>query len=441
VPQQVPQPPQQLQAHLAKTQWWAPEKLLGYQLQRLAGLLEHSRQTVPFYRSRLEAAGLTPDRDLSLEAWRALPLLTRRDVQQAEATLYSAKLPEEHGRVTSVKTSGSTGTPVAVRTTELSARRLAAFVLRNHLWHRRDFSRKIGLIAKLPDTAKARDGVVTQSRWGDELTYPFPTGPAALIDISHPIERQLAWLDEERPDYLVLYPSVLTALLEASASHVGDATAVKEALTFGEVVTPELREECLRTWNARVVDSYSAQEVGVIALQCPGREHYHVQSEAILVEVVDDSGNPVEPGAIGKVVVTPLHNFAMPLLRYEIGDYAEVGEPCPCGRGLPVLRRILGRTRNILVTPSGARFWPRFGSHEFRTLAPIVQHQFVQTRLDTLEARFVTERPLTADETAKLDRLLRSKLPYPFKLDFRFPESLPRAASGKYEDFRSEIES
>jgi phenylacetate-coenzyme A ligase PaaK-like adenylate-forming protein len=436
----VSQPTSQLsiQKHLSATQWWTPEKLLEYQFQRLARLLEHSWRTVPFYRSRLETAGLVPGRGLSPERWRALPLLTRRDIQRAEAALHSSEIPQGHGPVFSVTTSGSTGMPVTVQGTALSARYLAAFVLRNHLWHRRDFSQKIGFIGRLPATAKPQDGCVVQPRWGDEATYPFQTGPAALIDISTPIERQAAWLATERPAYLVLYPSVLAALLEAAAP---SGATIEEALTFGEVVTAELREACWRTWNARVVDSYSAQEVGVIALQCPGRDHYHVQSEAALVEVLDDSGNPVKPGAIGKVVVTPLYNFAMPLVRYEIGDYAEVGETCACGRGLPVLRRILGRARNVLRTPEGLHFWPRFGSHEFRTVAPIVQYQVVQTRIDAIEGRLVTERPLTAEETARLERLIRSKLPYPFEVRFRFCDSLPRQPGGKYEDFRSEIAS
>ena len=83
---------------------------------------------------------------------------------------------------------------------------------------------------------------------------------------------------------------------------------------------------------------YSCEEAGYIALQCPQAEHYHCQSESVLVEVLDDEGRPCTPGQVGKVVLTALHNFAMPLIRYENQDYAEVGPPCACGRGLPVKR-------------------------------------------------------------------------------------------------------
>ena len=114
----------------------------------------------------------------------------------------------------------------------------------------------------------------------------------------------------------------------------------------------------------------------------------------MLVEVIDAAGQPCAPGQVGRVVVTPLFNYAMPLLRYELGDYAEVGPPCPCGRGLPVLTRILGRERNaLLVAPTGERYWPAFGSRKFTEIAPIVQHQFVQKDAEWIEARLVTERP------------------------------------------------
>ena len=76
------------------------------------------------------------------------------------------------------------------------------------------------------------------------------------------------------------------------------------------------------------------------------------------MEVLDNHGRPCKEGETGRVVLTDLHNFTMPLIRYEIGDYAEVGPPCACGRGLPVLARILGRSRNMLTLPAGDRIWP-----------------------------------------------------------------------------------
>jgi len=157
----------------------------------------------------------------------------------------------------------------------------------------------------------------------------------------------------------------------------------------------------------------------------------------VLVEILNDENEACAPGEVGRVVVTPLRNFAMPLLRYEIGDYAEMGEPCACGRGLPVLRRVLGRQRNMIVAPDGQRYWPFFGATGFRQIAPLTQYQFVQTRHDAIEGRLVIERPLTPPEQEALRARIQATLPYPFQIEFVFVTEIARNPGGKYEDFVS----
>jgi phenylacetate-CoA ligase len=184
---------------------------------------------------------------------------------------------------------------------------------------------------------------------------------------------------------------------------------------------------------------YSANELGYLALQCPRHEHYHVQSEGVLLEVLDAAGRPCAPGEIGRVVITSLHNFAMPLVRYDIGDYAEVGATCPCGRGLPVLARIVGRTRNMLTLATGERYWPNFALRGMTSELPILQHQIVQKAYDRIEARLVTGRRLEAGEEDRLRRQLLSRLPEGFRVDLVYCESIPRGEGGKFEDFVSEV--
>src|SRR3546814_2899792 len=126
-------------------------------------------------------------------------------------------------------------------------------------------------------------------------------------------------------------------------------------LTVGDSVRQAVRQ----AWDLPVKDSYSSEEAGYLAIQCPEHEVYHAQSENVLLEVVDDDGRPCRPGEIGRVLITSLHNFATPLIRYELGDYAEVGAPCACGRGLPVIRRIVGRQRNRLAPPERTTVFPQ----------------------------------------------------------------------------------
>ena len=192
--------------------------------------------------------------------------------------------------------------------------------------------------------------------------------------------------------------------------------------------------------GVNIADMYSSEEVGYIALQCPKGEHYHVQSESLFVEVIDDEGNPCGPGQVGRVIVTALHNYAMPLIRYDIGDYTQVGEPCVCGRGLLVLDRIMGRQRNMFILPSGRKFWPSFVLAEGEAALPPHQFQVVQRAIDRVEFRLVVDAPFNkAQEEQALQRLRRA-MGDEFEYTLTYVDQIPRSPRGKYEDFLCAIQ-
>jgi phenylacetate-CoA ligase len=305
-------------------------------------------------------------------------------------------------------------------------------MLREHLWNGRDLGARLAVIRRNVEPREVQG-------WGDFIGSLTSAGRAALLPVGTEIGRQLEWLEAQQADYLLTYPSNAGELARVALRRGTRLPRLREILTMGEVVSPDLRALCREAWNVPVIDAYSAQEVGYMALQCPGREHYHVQAETILVEILDRSGKPCAPGETGLVVVTSLHSFAMPLVRYVVGDYATAGRPCPCGRGLPVLERVMGRTRNTLVLETGERYWPFFGTHRFTDIAPILQHQFVQKSFGVIEARLVTARPLTPEEEEQFKRHVQSRLPAHFDIRLAYLREIARSASGKYEDFLSEV--
>jgi phenylacetate-CoA ligase len=155
----------------------------------------------------------------------------------------------------------------------------------------------------------------------------------------------------------------------------------------------------------------------------------------VYLEVLDDKGEPCAPGQSGRVIVTPLHNFACPLIRYELGDYAEVGPACGCGRGLPVIRRILGRSRNLMRLRDGRAFWPLFGTTEFPDLAPIRQFQLVQQSYDELEVRLSVLREPTEGELKRLGEHIVRNAGYPFRIRWTFLPEISYNNGGKFEEF------
>ncbi len=427
---------------LERSQWWPAEKLEAAQFGQLQRLLAHARRSVPFYRERLKNAPTAPGSAFDLDSWREIPILRREDVQNAGDALISVDLPGSHGSTDEIFTSGSTGRAIRAVRTELWGLFWSAFTLRDHFWHRRDMNGKLATIRESGHgKAPYPDGAVSDN-WGHASRLVFATGPSVSLNITSTVEQQVEWLRRENPDYLLTHPSIVHRLAEYCLEKGIQLPRLCQVETISEVLQPATRTLCQEVWGVPLVDMYTAREAGYIALQCPTAEHYHVQSEGIFVEVLNERGEPCKPGEIGRVIVTPLHNFAMPLIRYDIGDYAEAGEPCACGRGLPVLRRILGREQNMLIMPDGEARWPLLSSSDLQAMqarAPVRRYQFVQKSLESIELRLSTARPLTAKEQEALRDWVRDKFGHPFEVSLSFHDSLTGAEAGKFEDFISEI--
>lgn len=413
-----------------QSQWWSGSELADRQFEQLGELLQHARETVPYYQSRPEYQLAERKARAGPELLDGLPLLTRRDIQAHGESLVSTRVPAGHGERVERRSGGSTGEPVRVVATELDALFWQALTVRDHLWHRRDFAGKLCIIRSRVENGEAPG-------WGPATDALTQTGPSAVLNIRTDPERQLEWLRKHDPDYLLSHPTNLRELALRSRTQGIRLGRLKGLRTFGEMLPEGLRELCRDTWNVGITDTYSAEEVGYIALQCPGHEHYHVQSENLLVEVLDAAGRQCRAGEVGRVVVTPLHNFAMPLVRYAIGDYAEVGAPCACKRGLPVLRRILGRSRNMLTLPDGTRYWPSTPVIRYSGIAPIQQLQMIQRTRRGVEARFVAERPLHAAEESAMVAAIHDALGFPFEVTLRQVDAIERSPSMKFEDFLS----
>lgn len=434
-------PEQALVSSLEQSQWWAPERLERAQFQRLAAVLAHAHATVPYYRERLDRAGFDPRAPLTPGRWGSLPILTRRDIQDAGDTLLSHQVPKHHGRRNTTQTAGSSGQPVKVCGTGLNQVYWRALTLRDHLWHRRDLGGKLCSIRPntsdrpLPPEGRLRRG------WGPATDGVSRAGTLALLALGADVSVQAEWLRRHDPHYLLSFPSNVLALAEHFLAHRLSLPRLREVRAIGETVTPAVIEGVRAAWNAPVTDLYSSQEVGVIALQCPsGSGLYHVQSESVKVEVLDEGGGLCAPGETGRIVVSTLHNFAMPLLRYDLRDFAEIGPRCPCRRGLPTLRRILGRQRNMLVLPNGQKRWPLSGFREYRDIAPIRQFQLVQLDRERIEARFVADRAITAEEEQRLAAAIQNGLGHPFRIQFTYLDAFSSGSTSKFEDFVSMVE-
>ena len=435
-----------LQHHLGQSQWWDAERLRAEQHRQLAALVNFATRTIPFYADRLRAAGLEPGAPLTWQAWSRIPTLTRHDVQDAGDALNPAVLPPSHGRIGEIASGGSTGVPVRIHKSEFANLMWEAIHIREELWHREDRTGALVVIAGLPRSmseaerlaGSTRDGV-SVPQWGGIQSQIWTTGPLHMIDLNHPAETHVDFILKHAPSYIYTLPSTLRLILWHCRNRGIAFPGLRAVWTRSETVDDALRQLCQDTLGVRIVSNYSTAETGYIALQCPTSSALHVQSETCLVEILDADSNPVPPGACGRVVVTPLHNFATPLLRYEIGDDAECAEACSCGRGLPLLKRILGRTIDHLTRPDGRRRRFFFDHYALSKIRAVKEYQVIQRSLHRIDVLLAIARPLTDDEISQVRAIMAKDVGTGFEIDLSYCDRIPRTAAGKLRPVRSEL--
>jgi phenylacetate-coenzyme A ligase PaaK-like adenylate-forming protein len=413
-----------------RTQWATPGEIASSQFRHLGLLADHCNRHSSFFAVRLQRAGLTPADLADPSGFERLPVMTRRDVQSAGEKLFCRDVPSGHGDVSETRTSGSTGEPVLVRRTAVNGLFWNAMVMRELLWHKRNLSGRLCTITPLVSKRVEHDD------WGPPATVFARTGPMLSLPIAADVANLLQWVGEFQADFVALFPSTLDGFTTYCRRHGRAIPQLRQVLTIGETLSPSVREAAEDLFGVTVADCYSSEEFGAIAISCQESGLYHVMSESVLAEVLDDHGRPCEAGEVGRVTLTALHNYATPLVRYDIGDMAEVASPCPCGRGLPAWRRILGRQRNLILMPDGSRVWPVTGFPRCREVAPVVQYQLVQQDRETVEARLVVERSLSQAEEDGLRALFHEWIGHPFTLRFSyFDGRLPTGSRGKFEEF------
>ncbi len=425
---------------LDRSQWLSPHQLRQAQFGQLVHLLRHAIETVPYYRDRLGGLAKISDASELAACWDQIPILTRSCAQDAGQSLVSCRIPEGHGRVHSLLTSGSTGQPIQCQGTQITQFFWHCITLRDHDWHRRDFTKTLAAIRYTDQHAAPPEGK-TYRNWGVPVDWVGDSGPSAVLSTDSTVSQQASWLRRHHPSYLIGYPSNIKSLAKLFLERQWSLPELIHVRSFGEILEADTRRLCDQAWGVPVVDCYSSQEVGYVALECPDfSQTYHIQSECALIEILDDQNRQCTPGQIGRVIATPLHNAAMPLIRYDLGDYAEVGVACSCGRGLPTLKRIVGRQRNMVTLPTGGSRWPGLGrGNVLEGLPPIRQFQIVQVAIDKIEIRLVQPTPFDADQERRVQDHICQSLGYPFDATIRYVDQIARSPTGKFEEFLSQL--
>ncbi|MDX2346464.1 MAG: hypothetical protein QNK11_06320 [Legionella sp.] len=424
---------QALQARLFEAEKNPIEANIKKQKHLLKRLIQHAVDTTVFYQAYNKDAVITD-----------LPVLSRAMLQAFYDQIVSNQIPAAHGDTYAMQTSGSTGEVVRILGTGFTRLFYDALMLREHRWHARDLKQKLLAIRWLNLDIAQPPNVQYQTTWGPPIDTYQQTGPSVLMNIASPTALQVEALVQHNPYYLTTYPSQLAALARYCLAHEIKLPNLHEVRTVGEMLTEKQINLVKHAWpSVKITDIYSCIEIGSIAHQCPEYHQYHVNLEHVYLEIVDKHNQPCAIGEPGRVLVTSLMNYATPLIRYELGDYAAWGEPCACGRTLPVLQHILGRKRNRLILPNGESRFPYMGEHEdVYQIAPIriQKFQFVQHTVDKIEIKVVTPDRATSTQSEAIVAFYQKIFGAHFKIRINYQDEIKAGPTGKFEEFISYVE-
>jgi phenylacetate-CoA ligase len=409
------------------------DEILAFQTRRLRRLVEHAYRSVPYYRRLFDRHGLEPGDVRELSDLASIPVSSRSDLQACAAEELTAVPPE---RLLATSTSGSSGRPLTIRRTVRERRLLGALrVAAMHEAGLRMRDRCATITAVRP-----RDPRDTKRLLG--ALYRAGLYRSLRVSGLEPLEGIARTLQEFRPHVLNGFPGVISRLVPLIGGRAG-GFRTRLVTPGGEVLTPSMRAQIAEGFGARVVDFYASHEFNLIASECPPTGNYHVCDAGLIVEVVRDH-RPVAQGERGEVVATALHSFAMPFLRYRLGDLVTRGpEPCACGCPHATLRAIQGRMIDYFPLADGRLLHPyEITGSLLAELGPWVrQYQLTQETEDRIVLRVVPASGIPAERLNALEAALGRILGPGVRGVLAIVPEIELEPSGKFRVSRSRVRS
>jgi phenylacetate-CoA ligase len=400
--------------------------------EKLREFLDYCYAHVPYVRTQMREAGLEPSQIRGPEDLVRWPLMTKKEVRQHRESLRS----EVAGKLTTFTTGGSTGEPLIF---DLAKRRIAARVAA-----RQRVSRWWGVSLGDPELALWGSPVelTRQDRLRNLRDRFLSTRLLSAFEMNESMmSRYLDILERGRYRQIFGYPSAIHLLCLQARKQGRNLGRLRTKVVFvtGEVLFPYQRELISETLNCPVADGYGGRDSGFIGHECP-QGGMHILADSVIVEIIDSRGRAVPPGEAGEIVVTDLYSHEAPFIRYATGDIGVLsGRRCSCGRALPVLERIEGRSNDSVVAPDGRIINSLALIYALREVEGIEQFRIRQKEADCFQVQIVRNERFPSDGEDRIRyewaKLLRASV----YVTFEYLASFPAERSGKFRHLVSEL--
>lgn len=414
-----------LRRQLEDSQWWSADRLEALRVERLRVFLGEIGRAVPYYRELFAARNFDPAAVASLDALRQLPLLTKSLIR-ANAEQMKA---DGHGPLSRYNTGGSSGEPLVFYIGKSRKSHDVAAKWRATRWWGVDIGDPELVVWGSPVELGAQDRIrqVRDALMRSHLLPAFKMSPANLDRFVDTIRRL-------RPAMLFGYPSSLSLIAEHARKKgiAMNGLGIKVAFVTSEKLYDAQRNSISAVFGCPVANGYGARDAGFIAHECPSGS-LHISAEDIIVETLRPDGTPAALGEAGEIVVTHMATAEFPFVRYGTGDVGVLSDaPCACGRGLPVLAEVQGRTTDFVVARDGTIMHGLALIYTVRDLPGVEKFKIVQHSLDHTEVLLVTGPAFAAEHEARIIRDYRARLGADVQVSVTRVDEIPPEKSGKF---------
>ncbi|MGQ9570399.1 MAG: phenylacetate--CoA ligase family protein [Thermodesulfovibrionales bacterium] len=418
-----------------RLQWIDKEKLNNLCSDKLKRLLTHAYQHVPYYREILRDAGVIRDNGtVNLESFKQIPLLDKSIIRDNFERLRSDDLKSRKWYENT--SGGSTGEPVRFIQDRDYFQLRTSLVILQDLWSGYSICEKrIILWGSERDIFSGKERFRTNlGRWlRNEIWLN------AFRMTSEQMHEYVKCINDFKPVQILAYTESIYELSRFIEREKLSIYSPMSIMVSAGVLQMHMRETIERVFKAPVFNRYGSREVGPIACECDHHEGLHVFPLNYYIEILRHDGTPAAPGESGEVVITSLTNFAMPLIRYRIGDMGAWSEnPCTCGRAWPLLKYVAGRVSDVFITKDGTQIHGEYFTHLFYFQNWVNKFRVIQEDYDLIRIFVVANKQVdtTLESHAKEINMITKKIHLVMgqdcKVEFEFVNDIAPTASGKY---------
>lgn len=414
-----------IRKQMEQSQWWDTTRLHEYQLTRLRDFLVTVQKHVPYYRQLFANIGFDARKIQTLTELESLPLLNKSIIRT-----HTEALKSEHAQhLARFNTGGSSGEPLVFFIGKQRVSHDIAAKWRATRWWGVDIGDPEMVIWGSPIELSAQDRVrvIRDAILRTQLLPAFEMSAQKL-------DQFLVQIRAMRPKMLFGYPSALSHIAR-HAIETGqkmDDLGIRVAFVTSERLYDDQRQQISEAFNCPVANGYGGRDAGFIAHECP-HGGMHITADDIIVEIIDAQGRSLPPGQAGEIVVTHLATSDFPFIRYQTGDIGMLDDAkCSCGRGLPLMKEIQGRSTDFVVAQDGTVLHGLALIYILRDLPHIEAFKIVQENINLTTVWIVSKAGLDPVLTASIEQAFRARLGQSVKIDIKQVEQIPAEKSGKF---------